>query len=189
MRIVWHASLALALVVAGECAAAAQESGKTGITMGYPASIGLIWHATDNIAIRPELTISGSSTDSGSNGGIIITTEGEGWAIGTGASALFYIHKYDRLRTYFSPRFTYSRTKTTTRTEGPVTLPRSTSKTTAWSGAGSFGAEYGLSDKFSAFGEVGFGFGRSKFSSSNSTIEPKATNWGTRTGVGVIFYF
>ena len=41
--------------------ASAQGAGKTGVTMGYPASIGVIWHASDKVAIRPELSLIGGS--------------------------------------------------------------------------------------------------------------------------------
>ena len=34
--------------------AAAQEKGNVGITMGFPASVGLLWHATEKIAVRPD---------------------------------------------------------------------------------------------------------------------------------------
>ena len=43
--------------------ARAQDTGKAGVTLAYPASIGVIWHAGDNVAIRPDFTFSHSSTD------------------------------------------------------------------------------------------------------------------------------
>jgi hypothetical protein len=185
-------SISLALVVLSAGTSAAQDGGKTGVTMGYPASIGLVWHANKNVAIRPELSLSGSSSSAnGSTGspGITTSIEGDGLALGTGVSVLFYLHTYDHLRTYFSPRFTYAHTRSTTTSS--TSVGSFETKTTSYSltGNGSFGAEYALSDKFSAFGEVGFGFGHSKNSSSSSSIKPTANNWGTRTGVGVIYYF
>ena len=47
----------------GGTSADAQEKGKTGVTLGYPASIGLLWHVTDRIAIRPEFSFAFTSND------------------------------------------------------------------------------------------------------------------------------
>ena len=42
----------------------AQEKGQSGLTMGYPGSIGFLWHPTDRVGIRPEIAFGLSSTDS-----------------------------------------------------------------------------------------------------------------------------
>lgn len=89
--------------------AGAQDAGKTGVTMGYPASIGFIWHASDKVAIRPELSISGGSSESSPSS---FAAENDTWSLGTGVSVLFYLDSYDHLKTYFSPRFTCSRNTT-----------------------------------------------------------------------------
>ena len=36
--------------------ASAQDTPKLGVTMGYP-SIGVIWHVTDGVALRPEVSV------------------------------------------------------------------------------------------------------------------------------------
>ena len=89
-------------VLLATVSANAQEQGQTGIAMGYPSSIGVIWHATDNLAIRPEVS--------------------------------------------FNLR------------------------------------------RFSIFGEIGLGASRADGASTFDGQKPKATAWGTRTSVGVIFY-
>ena len=61
MRIYRTVSGVLALLLCGVTGAAAQDGGKAGITMGYPASIGILWHAGDRVAIRPEFSISGNN--------------------------------------------------------------------------------------------------------------------------------
>ena len=183
-------SVMMAFVLVAVCArgTAAQDSGKVGITMGYPASVGIIWQASDSIAIRPELSFTGSSTNtSTTTEGLAI--EGDGWSLGTGVSALFYLHKYDQLRTYVSPRFTYAHNHTSTKSSSGTFSSNSTFSSSNVQFAGSFGAEYALSNKFSAFGEVGFGFGHSWSDVASSTIRPTTNTWGTRTGVGVTFYF
>jgi hypothetical protein len=45
-----------------------------------------------------------------------------------------------------------------------------------------------LSDKFSLFGEVGFGVTRST-STGSVTTKSTGDSWSTRSGVGVILYF
>ena len=97
------------------------------------------------------------------------------------------------MRTYFSPRFTYNRVKITTSATSELfpTLPTSTSRTSTYDIEGNFGAEGRISDKFSAFGEVGFGYSHGSISRSSSSSFPRSEfdGWGTREGVGVIFYF
>src|SRR4051794_21246037 len=85
--------------------ASAQDHGKTGVTTGYPSVIGVIWHATDKLAIRPDISLSGGS--SGSNGSAF-DADTDRWSVGTGVSVLFYLRTYDRLRTYVSPSFRYA---------------------------------------------------------------------------------
>ena len=36
--------------------AVGQEKGQVGLTVGYPASVGVVWHAVDRVAVRPEFT-------------------------------------------------------------------------------------------------------------------------------------
>ena len=165
--------------------AGAQEAGKTGVTMGYPASIGIIWHASDKVAIRPELSISGSSSKTSSSS---FTSDNDSFALGVGVSVLFYLHTYDHLKTYFSPRFTWSRNTGSNNSSGATTASVETTANNT-GGSGSFGAQYGLSDKFSLFGEVGFGVNYSKATNTTSTTKNTGTSWSTRSGAGVIFYF
>ena len=49
--------------------ASAQDKGDTGITMGYPASVGFVFHVSDRFAIRPELNLNVSSAESDSQFG------------------------------------------------------------------------------------------------------------------------
>jgi hypothetical protein len=167
-------------------AVAAQDVGDVGLTMGYPSSIGVIWHVTDKVAIRPELSIAGSSTDSSSSS---FSAENDTLNLATGISVLFYLRTDDRLKTYVSPRLTYARTTNENTSSGVTT---STVETTATSTGvfGSFGAQYELSDKFSVFGELGVGFGRAKTTGSTSQVPTaKGTTWNTRSGVGLVYYF
>ena len=137
--------LACSIIVGATTAAGAQEAGTVGITMGYPAAIGLLWHLSDRIALRPEFSF--TLTDSSSES--LVNDESHFLSLGTGVSALFYWPATDNLRTYAAPRFSYART------HGDSSTTEST--TDVYTIAGMFGAQYSLGRRFAAFGEVGLG--------------------------------
>jgi hypothetical protein len=159
--------------------AAAQEPGDVGVFMGYP-SLGLIWHVSERVAIRPEISFSSTSTEIDSPFGGIGTSHN--WNVKVGASALVYLNDADRLRTYVAPQFTYVRTK------GETSSSLSELVANTYGFAGLFGAQYSLNDRFSVFGELGVGYTHASTGDRIGT-DSQADNWGTRTGVGVILYF
>src|SRR5262245_61927749 len=114
MRIRCAAVLSAALVCLWPALAAGQDSKPVGITMGYPTSVGLLWHASSRLALRPELTFNGTSSHSTAPGLAPsipdFEVESSATVIGTGVSALLYLRTQDRLRLYVSPRFTYTHT-------------------------------------------------------------------------------
>ena len=79
------AAMSACVMVAGVVRADAQEKGQAGITMGYPASIGVLWHLSDRVAIRPEFSF--TNTDSSSVS--LVSAGTQFWSLGTGVSALF----------------------------------------------------------------------------------------------------
>jgi hypothetical protein len=188
---------------------AAQEPARVGLTMGYPASVGVIWHASDAVALRPELSFTHAWTDSTNALPVLTSTStSESTGIGVGVSGLLYARKWDALRAYVSPRLAYSRSTGST-TSGdlvggvpviPVTpgtpalpsLPTVSTTISSYLIAGSFGAEYSLARRFALFGEVGYGYSRTSSSSATggvATLKLTTNATGTRTGVGVILYF
>lgn len=156
----------------------AQETGQVGLTMSFPAAVGIIWQATDGLAIRPDFTFSQSGSDS-------LTTSST--SAGVGVSALFYVRKWDNLRAYVSPRFGYQRSSFTF--SGSPSSP----STSTYSGSGSFGAEYQLHRRFAVFAETGLAYSRANV--TDTTLAPgfplnsSSHTWGTRAGVGAILYF
>ena len=116
MRIREVLALACSIMACMPTAASAQEP-KTGITMGYPASIGLLWHVSDRVALRPEFSF--TRTDSSSES--LINDESNFWSLGTGVSVLFYAPLTDNLRTYLAPRFSYAKTTGDTNTTESTT--------------------------------------------------------------------
>ena len=176
----------VALAAVMMCAARtarAQERGDAGITMGYPASAGFVYHVTDRVAIRPEVSFSFS--DSSSEGETTLLTT-DSTQFGTGVSAILYLARYDKLRTYVSPRYTYARAKSTA--ESPFS---GTTRTTIASHtvAGTFGAQYALHERFNVFGEVGVAYTSQSNTSGALDVRVETDSFASRTGVGVIFYF
>src|SRR5436190_11165577 len=134
----------------GAAPAAAQDAGQIGITMGYPAAIGVLWHVSDRIGLRPEVSLVRGTSETTITLSIPIvgaptTSEvvtSENWQVGTGVSALFYLGKGEALRTYVSPRFTYLRNSTTGTAFAslPTVVAPSTTVSSNYGVAGSVGA-------------------------------------------------
>jgi hypothetical protein len=185
--------------------ALAQEKGQVGVTMGYPAAVGIVWHAADRVALRPELTFNQSTSDI--TGTVTITVGNQtqtsvtqlsttSTVVATGVSGLIYVSKRDGLSTFVSPRYTYSHLSST-----PSGATTATSTTTTTHGvSGSFGAQYAMGRRFSVFGEVGLAYtsGASSLSQTESLggvlpattrSETKNHTVGMRAGVGVVLYF
>jgi hypothetical protein len=189
-RVATLCALAVALVHAPE--ALAQEGGQVGVTMGYPQSIGLVIHMTDRVAVRPEFNFRHTSNDDD-------TLENSSTTLGVGIAGLFYLTKFDALRTYASGRYTYAQTSATLNpwilaaATFPVgRVPDLDATTSTWSVSGSFGAQYALHRRFSLFGEVGLSYSGAELSASTLlalfTPNVEATTIATTTAAGVIFY-
>jgi hypothetical protein len=197
------ALLALAFAAACASAASAQDAGQVGITMGYPGSIGVMWHITDAVAVRPDFDFRATS-ESGRT---------DASSIGIGISGLWYFARHDALAMYVAPRYLYSRSTSETQISLPQnlpgisigigTVPSFTSTLTTHSLVGSFGAQYAIHKRFGIFGEAGFGYSQSnlpsttiRFDSGLGITNPVANvddttvhTWATRTAAGVILYF
>jgi hypothetical protein len=165
--------------------AQAQEPGKIGITMAYPASVGVIWDASKAIAIRPMITFGGTSSN-----GSALTSQSSSWNIGVNLSALLYMKKYDNVRTYVSPSYRYSHSSSSltpsTTIGGVSNIDASVNSNGA---GGTFGAEYAPGSRVRIYGEVGFGFTHMTSSSSSpGALTVRGNSWGTIAGVGFVFY-
>jgi len=167
--------LSVSLVISH--AASAQERGRTGLTMGYPASVGVVWQPSDGFALRPEISFATTSIDS-STTGLRGTT-----SVGVGLSGLFYVAKWESLSTYVSPRFVYNRLSSG---ESPLATD-----VNSYALIGSFGTQYALNQRFGVFGEVGVGYGHEQVENRSASFNSTSTSnsWNTRTGIGVMLYF
>jgi hypothetical protein len=198
-------------VLAGSTTAQAQERGRVGVAAGYPASVDVIWNVSNRVALRPDITWSQSSGDTTTsvtlNAGVASAvstsrTSNDTWNVSVGLSALFYFHEWDALRAYVSPRVAYTRgtIHSSTTTILPIVIavfppppPTAVTNTasTTMSGyltSGSFGAEYSFGRRFAIFGEIGLAY-----TDSTTTTRPdfsaSSRGFGTRSGVGAMFYF
>jgi hypothetical protein len=171
--------LAVAVVLLSSPPSRAQEVGQIGVTLAYPAAIGVIWHAMDQLAIRPDFSFSDSSSD----------TLGSATTLNFGVSGLWYFQRWDNLRAYISPRFGYERISTSPSTTVLTSAPTAN----GYSGAGSFGLQYRLHERFSVFGETGLQYSHLSTTSTDVITGAPDTSsshsWSTRAGVGMIFYF
>jgi hypothetical protein len=187
-------AIVVALLVPG--AAAGQEKGQTGVSIEYPATVGVIYHVSDRFAIKPDISVtntSGDTSSTGSAGGFpaTFTSTRDAWEVGFGVSALFYVGKWDALRTYVSPKFAYARgTSSTAFSSGSSPGNSSAINDSTYGAAGSFGVQYTLGKRFSILGEAGLGYTRLKLSDDVADQTISTTNTvGSRARVGVIFYF
>lgn len=158
---------------------AAQEAGKIGVTMGFPESVGLIWHATEKMAVRPEFSFTTNSTDAD-------FAESSNTTFSTGLSALFYLDRQDRFATYVSPRYAFRRSAS--EVEGRRGEEQESSSRTHLV-SGSFGAQYWLGERFSLFGELGLAYLWGSAGDDDEDDEPTARSFDTRSAVGIVFYF
>jgi len=193
----------------------AQDDPKVGLTMGYPSAVGVLWQMSNRVALRPEFTWSRTSIDTPATidpqaGVVSAGSTSDSWTTGFGLSALFYISRYQNLRTYVSPRFNYSRSSGSTGLTGMA--ESSSSDTWLYSTSGSFGAQYGLGRHFAVFGEIGGNYTSSTLRTSlvesrtvivpvgpagsitSTTLFTVRTDQhthqiSTRSGAGIIFYF
>jgi hypothetical protein len=186
------------LISAGVCVntALAQEARRVGVTGAYPGSVGLFWQISDRFAFRPDVTFTQSSGDTtttvtaGQNAIGTSRSSNDTWNVTLGASALFYLHDWDALRAYVSPRLAYVRgaINTTTTMTVPASVAADQTTTSGYLASGSFGAQYALGKRLAIFGEVGLSYTDTttktapSFSASSRTLN-------SRSGIGAMFMF
>ncbi len=193
MRRAWIGATVLAATLAAAGPAAAQEKGQAGLVAGYPASIGVLFHVSDGVALRPVFTFSVTSSTNSYIGASQVqqSAETDSYSIGVSIDALFYVKKWDNLRAYVTPGFSYGHASSTS--SSPSFLYTNESTGNSYVVQGSFGAQYALSRRFSVLGDVGLAFGDANSrnvpvgNTGGSTSSSRA--FGTRAAVAVLFYF
>jgi hypothetical protein len=170
------------LFVMASSTATAQDKGRVGLTMGYPSAVGVLWHVSERVALRPEFSFNWTQSSSES----LIDATSDFSSVGTNLTVLFFSPLRDNLKTYVAPRLAY------THTTGSSDVTRSTND--MYSIGGMLGAHYALGQRFGLFGEVGLAYSHQTGSLTAGTSTPVATashgdSFGTRTGFGVVLYF
>jgi hypothetical protein len=177
---------ALLVLFGGTATAYAQDDRSIGLVITSASTAGLIWHVTETIAIRPEVSFATSDVEVGDQGSDVGSDSGT-FAV----AALFTVRKWDDLSAYFSPRFSYVRsTATSSLTVGSITDTIETS-IEGYGLAGSFGLQYRLGDRFAVFGETGLSYTNQTADTDSpfSLRSTEASSLGLRTALGVSFYF
>jgi hypothetical protein len=223
-------AFAICCCLAFAASAAAQDDRNVGLTIGYPSAVGVIWQAADRVAIRADTFFSSSwtGTDASNAGDAVLrlvgtTSSTSGRTFGVGVSVLVTVATWERLRAYLAPRAAYARSSNESEISFSASLPgipiviqpaTFETKVTTQTYSGSFGTQYGLGERFAAFGEVGVAYASSqpstggavRFGSAGSTSpifnlpgvttsisssipRPRTNTLGIRSGVGIIFFF
>ena len=186
------------LLLSVTASAFAQTDHRVGLVMGVPVQVGVLWHASERVAVRPDVSFSRTSSEFDASlplGGVAYTSSVGSTRVTTGVSLLFNVTDEGDLRTYVAPRYGFSRSSSSSASDvsGPGGLgglsdaSRSTQAT--HSVGGLFGAHYALGSRFALFGEVGLDFSTS--STTSALVETRSTgrSAGTRGGAGVVLYF
>lgn len=177
---IWITALITAFLLSIAGSASAQEKGRKGLVIAYPTSVGFIWNITSRVAIRPDFSFTKATSPTQS----AIAPNLDTYTFETGFSALFFLKKWENVSAYVTPRFSYSRSKTT---NNNLT---SNGYTVNWGypSSASFGVQYGLNERFSVFGEAGAEYNRFH-AGSPFAVFPMTNNWKSKSGVGINFYF
>jgi hypothetical protein len=187
--------LATVVAVVMAAPAAAQDAGSVGLTMGYPAAVGVVWHVSERIALRPDFSVSTSTTESTStNDSIFVsqvsTTTSTSWSTAVGLSALLYLNAADQVRFYVAPRAAYLRTSIDIDDDQSLAAAFDNTST-GFVAAGAFGVQYNAHERFAIFGELGAQYTSQSSTSEFLTSRTRGENRtaGLRSAVGVTLYF
>jgi hypothetical protein len=186
------------MILASAASAQAQQDRKVGLVFGYPTAVGVLWHVSDGIALRPDLAVNRQSSETTSTVSTgftppqTSTSTTTGWNTSVGLSALFYLGSPADLQFYLTPRVAYQFSRTETENSPP--LPQLSSYESESDGfvvAGSFGAQYRVHERFRLFGELGLSYaeqeGETGFTLARQSLS--TTSFGVRSGVGIVVYF
>jgi opacity protein-like surface antigen len=184
-------ALVLAVVVAAADARAqssdppqAAESRQVGLSVGYPATglssaaFGLIWQTSDQLAFRPELSVSARFT-----GEAVGVVSGDAWSLGTTLTVLCYVARREGVAAYVGPRFSYSWSSSSA--DG-------TGNTSAGYGLGvNAGLQYRLTRRINLYGEAGLGYMYTTSTYTSETFGQSNTTHSinTRSSIGLNLFF
>ncbi|MGD9904259.1 MAG: hypothetical protein AB7U83_12405 [Vicinamibacterales bacterium] len=177
--------------------ATAQQGGRVGVTMGYPAAIGVVWHVSDGLALRPDVSVNWTTTESTNTltvfpgtTPVVSTSRVDSQSTSVGLSVLVTLHRADRVRVYLAPRGAWVRS--TVELDGGLAGALGVDTTTdGWLGVGALGAQVAVHERFAVFGEAGIQYTSQRATSSLTTsrTEDETRTFGLRSAIGVTVYF
>ncbi len=181
-------------IIGGGRAASAQDEGRVALSAASPASVGVNWRVAEHLALRPDITFAESSGETTTTVNFppaslaTSRTSDDTSSVTLGMSALLYVRRWDALRVYLVPRVAY--TRSTIHSLSAVGASANTNNTTvtAYGVSGSFGGQYAFSRRFGVFGEVGVAYSDTT-AKTNVSFSSSTRSIGSRSGVGVLFFF
>lgn len=178
-------------------AASAQDAGNLGLTIAYPGRIGLLWHVSDRVAIRPAVSFTSAwGEDSISESQDFTATANDAKSVDFDISVLIGVAKWDDLRAYVVPRYAYNRTSSSfevTATFVPGGSFESEglvfeNETTSHGFGAAVGLQHALHERFSVFAEAGLRYDHAttRFERANTAVQKAVSS---SAFVGAVFYF
>jgi hypothetical protein len=154
-----------------------EQDSKAGVLVMYPASAGFIYRLNNVLALRPDFSFSRTTSDYTPSPSQT-TTRNEVNSLTFGFGALVYLHSWQTVRMYVSPRFGLGWS-----TSG-YPMSHSTGKT--YSGSASLGAEHVFNRRLGVFAEGGVQYDHKTVDGPGTTI---SRTWGLRAALGAVLYF
>jgi hypothetical protein len=179
------AALLSAALCVNARAAAAQDAGGVGLTIGSDGSAGVIWHAATGIAVQPAIQFRSSTVDVDA-GGVLPDSDDSAHALLREVTGPRYVARWDSLRGFVAPRLAHT-------FEAGDESGRDRSNMQA---AGLFGLQYAISDRFHVVGTTGVSWAHTTTEQGVvNTLGPirmfktTTTTIGSTSRLGVIVYF
>ena len=193
--------LAIAFAVLGMTSVAkAQETSRVGLTMSYPARVGVLWHLSDRVGILPDVafqrTLSTAVFGFEGLGGIETTTRSSitRLEVSPGINVLIDFATREDVTTYATAGWSHVRsnattTQTTTTTGGiPGFAPSGTDREEfalhGYAVRSAFGVRYVPRQHFGFFGEIGIEYSKTDFDDGLAS-----SRLGNRGAAGAVLYF
>jgi hypothetical protein len=140
---------------------------------GTTQSLGVWWHLTDMIALRPSVAYSSTTTtveNTATNTKASATTN----TFGAGIAVPIYLTKMNLLDLYVAPGFSYG---------------SNASNYTNMSFSASLGLQVAVNDQLQFFGEAGLAYVSTTDKATANVTTTTGTFGTARAAIGVIFYF
>jgi len=171
--------------------AAAQEKGRIGVDAAFNGTgvVGVTWHASDHLALRPSLSYSHTSSSGGSSIGStdspeasLTTTDDTRSSLAGGLSLLYYLRSAESLSPYLGVAYERTHGSHASTQTGPPrfilaiatpVMPTETIHADDRSNGNVFrafvGAQHAMSKLFALFGEVGASYSQTDLRTTTSS--------------------